>query len=126
MEYADKILSLNPEVAAKLFRDVSGDGGVRDALSDFGLDKIKRKPGSVLEGSEEAEMLAFRGIDAVTKGAQTLTMVRLYDELTKKVFCTNQSGTMQHGMTFEQFFDPKKANFSAVEMASIDFRKCFR
>ena len=126
MEYANKILSLNPEVAAKLFRDVSGDGGVRDALSDFNLDKIKRKPGGVLEGSEEAEMLAFRGIDAVTKGAQTLTMVRLQDELTKIwSFGTNlnQAIMREYGMTFEQFFDPKKANFSAVEMASDRFQK---
>mgnify|MGYP003647212615 FL=1 len=125
MEYADKILSLNPKVAEKLFRDVSGDGGVRDALSDFNLDKIKRKPGSVLEGSEEAEMLAFKGLDAVTKGAQTLTMVRLQDELTKRwAFGTNlnQAIMREYGMTFEQFFDPKKANFSAVEMASDRFQ----
>ena len=126
MEYADKILSLNPEVASKLFRDVSGDGGVRDALSDFNLDKIKRKPGSVLEGSEEAEMLAFRGIDAVTKGAQTLTMVRLQDELTKIwSFGTNlnQAIMREYGMTFEKFFDPAKAADTALEMSSDRFQK---
>ena len=125
MEYADKILSLNPKVTEKLFRDVSGDGGVRDALSDFNLDKVKRKPGSVLEGTEEVEMLAFRGLDAVTKGAQTLTMVRLQDELTKRwSFGTNlnQAIMREYGMSFEQFFDPKKANFSAVEMASDRFQ----
>ena len=38
IEYADKILALNPEEAAKLFRDVAGDGGVKDALTDFNLD----------------------------------------------------------------------------------------
>jgi len=125
MEYADKILSLNPKVAEKLFRDVSGDGGVRDALSDFNLDKIKRKPGSILKGSEEVEMLAFRGLDAVTKGAQTLTMVRLQDELTKIwSFGTNlnQAIMREYGKTFEQFFDPSKAAENALEMASDRFQ----
>lgn len=123
MEYADKILSLNPKIAEKLFRDVSGDGGVRDALSDFNLDKIKRQ--GAFEGLDEVEMLAWKGADVVTKGAQTLTMVRLQDELTKRwSFGTNlnQAIMREYGITFEEFFDPKKANWSAVEMASDRFQ----
>ena len=69
IEYADKILALNPEEAAKLFRDVSGDGGVRDALTDFNLD-----PNNIL----------YKGVDVTTKGAQTVSMVRLQDDLTKR------------------------------------------
>lgn len=115
MEYADKILELNPKTAEKLFRDVAGDGGVTDALSDFNLDKTAR-----------AENFAWKTTDAITKGAQTITMVRLQDELTKRwAFGTNlnQAIMREYGMTFEQFFDPKKANWSAVEMASDRFQK---
>jgi hypothetical protein len=124
MEYADKMFELSPATAEKLFRDIAGDGGVRDALSDFNLDKIKRT--GALEGLDEVEQLAWKGADVVTKGAQTLTMVRVQDELTKRwAFGTNlnQAIMREYGMTFEEFFNPTKANWSAVEMSTERFQK---
>ena len=61
MEYADKILALQPQIAEKLFRDVAGDGGVRDALTDFNLDKIEYNRGKgFFEGLDEVEKLAWK------------------------------------------------------------------
>lgn len=107
MEYADALLELNPKTMEKLFRDVSGDGGVRDALADFNID-----PNNKL----------YRGVDAATKGAQTLTMVRLQDDLTKRwAFGTNvnQAIMREYGITPEQFF---KRPDAALEMASDRFQ----
>ena len=98
IEYANKILSLRPDVAAKLFRDVSGDGGVRDALSDFNLDKAN---------------ILYKGVDAATKGAQTITLVRLQDELTKRwTFGSNlnQEIMRAYGMSPEKFFAKPNAS----------------
>jgi len=108
IEYADKILALNPEEAAKLFRDVAGDGGVRDALTDFNLD-----PNNVI----------YKGVDVTTKGAQTVSMVRLQDDLTKRwAFGTNvnQAIMRAYGQTPEEFF---KRSDAALEMASDKFQK---
>ena len=66
--YAKKILDLNPEMKAKLFRDIAGDGGPNDSLSMFNLDK-----GGMF----------VKGADAVTKGFQTVALVRMQDEYTK-------------------------------------------
>ena len=125
MEYADKILALNPDAKAKLFRDVAGDGGVRDALSDFDLDKIEYK-GSLFEGAEDVEKLAWKIIDSGTKGAQTLTLVRLQDELTKRFAFgvnVNQNIMKKYGMTSEEFFSKSKSNWSASEMATETFQR---
>lgn len=124
MEYADKILALQPHIAEKLFRDVAGDGGVRDALSDFNLDKIKYK--GAFEGLDDVEKVAWGTVDAVTKGAQTVTLVRMQDDLTKRwAFGTNvnQAIMREYGMTAEDFFTPAKANWAAVEMATDRFQK---
>ena len=125
IEYADKILSLQPQIAEKLFRDVAGDGGVRDAYTDFNLDKIEYGKG-VFEGLDEVEKLAWKTVDAGTKGAQTLTLVRLQDDLTKRwAFGTNvnQAIMREYGMTAEDFFRPGRANEAAVEMATDRFQK---
>ena len=61
------------KVKEKLFRDVTGDGGVRESFEHFNLDKadiITNAAGKVL--------------DAYTKGVQTITLVRLQDDLTKR------------------------------------------
>ena len=127
IEYANKILTLQPQIAEKLFRDVAGDGGVRDALSDFNLDKIKYNRGKgFFEGLEEIEKLAWKTVDGVTKGAQTVTLVRLQDDITKRwAFGTNvnQAIMREYGMTMEDFFRPGRANEAAVEMATDKFQK---
>jgi len=114
MEYADKVFSLQPHIKEKLFRDVAGDGGVRDALTDFNLDKTA-KP----------EQMLWKTVDATTKGAQTVTLVRMQDDLTKRwAFGTNvnQAIMREYGMTPEEFFAPSKANWASVEMATDRFQ----
>ena len=108
IEYADKILDLRPEIAAKLFRDVSGDGGVRDALGDFDIDPNN---------------LIYRGVDSATKGAQTIALVRLQDELTKRwSFGTslNQEIMRAYGMSPEKFFGQQNV---ALVMAKEEFKE---
>ena len=108
IEYADKILDLRPEIAAKLFRDVSGDGGVRDALSDFDIDPNN---------------LIYKGVDSATKGAQTIALVRLQDELTKRwSFGTNlnQEIMRTYGMSPEKFFGQQDV---ALVMAKEEFKE---
>ena len=127
MEYADKILALQPQIAEKLFRDVAGDGGVRDALTDFNLDKIQYNRGKgFFEGLDEVEKLAWKTVDGITKGAQTVTLVRMQDDITKRwAFGTNvnQAIMREYGMTAEDFFRPGRANEAAVEMATDRFQK---
>jgi hypothetical protein len=67
--YANTVLSKFPKVKSRLFRDISGDGGAFDSLELFNLDD-KKNP-------------IYKGVDVVTKGAQTVSLVRLQDELTK-------------------------------------------
>ena len=71
MAYAKKILDLKPEVRERLFRDVAGDGGPNDSLAMFNLDK-----GGI-------SSIGYKGVDAVTRGQQTLSLMRLQDEVTK-------------------------------------------
>jgi len=108
IEYADKVLDVNPKIAEKLFRDVSGDGGVRDALSDFDMD-----PNNVI----------YKGVDSVTKGVQTIALVRLQDELTKRwSFGTslNQEIMRAYGMSPEKFFAQENV---ALIMAKEEFKE---
>ena len=121
IEYADKIFSLNKKVEAKIFKDVSGDGGVRDGIKDFNLDQIKYK--GVFEGLDDVEIKAWKTANAVTKGAQTLTGVRLQDDLTKRwAFGTNLNTAIMraYGETPEKFFARKDV---ALEMASDKFQE---
>lgn len=107
IRYADKVLEANPKMMEKLFRDIAGDGGEREALSQFNLDK-----GNVI----------YKGVDAVTKGAQTVTMVRMQDELTKRwSFAPNldRSIMREYGTTAAQFW---KREDAAIEMASDKFQ----
>ncbi len=115
IEYADKILDLNPKIAEKLFKDVAGDGGVRDAFADFNLDKTGK-----------LESFAWKGADAVTKGTQTVALVRAQDDLTKRwAFGTNlnQQIMRAYGITSEEFFSKGKDNWSAIEMTKPKFRE---
>ena len=108
IEYADKVLDINPKIAEKLFRDVSGDGGVRDALSDFDID-----PNNVI----------YKGADSVTKGVQTIALVRLQDELTKRwSFGTslNQEIMRAYGISPEKFFAQENV---ALIMAKEEFKE---
>lgn len=112
MEYADAVLALNPEVVERLFRDISGDGGVRDGIKDFNLDKTSK-----------GEEMLWRGVNNVTKGAQTLTLVRLQDDLTKRwAFGTNMNQAIMraYGETPEKFFARKDVG---LEMASAKFQE---
>ena len=112
METADAVLSTTPEITAKLFRDVAGDGGVRDAISDFNLDKVTK-----------GEKLVWGSIDAVTKGAQTLSGVRLQDDITKRIAFgsnVNQAIMRAYGVQPEVFFARIDA---ALEMASDKFKE---
>lgn len=104
--YAKLILEQSPETITKLFRDVAGDGGVNDALKHFDL-----------EGSKVA-----KGIDSVTRGAQTYTMVRMQDELTKTWSFgnnVNQAIMREYGELPETFFARSDA---ALEMATDKFK----
>ena len=79
--YARKILDLNEDIKAKLFRDVAGDGGANDGLAMFNLD-AKGKIGdsfALLPGPQ----IFIKGTEAVTKGLQTVALVRMQDEYTK-------------------------------------------
>ena len=79
--YARKILDLNEDIKAKIFRDVAGDGGANDGLAMFNLD-AKGKIGdnfALLPGPQ----LFIKGTEAVTKGLQTIALVRMQDEYTK-------------------------------------------
>ena len=79
--YARKILDLNEDIKAKLFRDVAGDGGANDGLAMFNLD-AKGRIGddfALLPGPQ----MFIKGTEAVTKGLQTVALVRMQDEYTK-------------------------------------------
>ena len=129
-EYAQKILELNPKTAETLFRDISGDGGHRDGLEHFNLDakgKVDAEgklinPNATLDPKSPTYLVA-KGADAVTKGAQTVTLVRMQDEVTKTwAFGTNVSQAImrEYGTSPQKFFDRPDA---ALEMATDRFRK---
>ena len=108
--YADKILESQPEIQKRLFRDVSGDGGVRDSLETFNLDDLG------------GETVIWKTADGVTKGFQTLTLVRLQDDITKRWSFgtnTNQAIMREYGISPEEFFAKPDV---ALEMASDRFK----
>ena len=128
--YAQQILELNPKTAETLFRDVSGDGGVRDSLEHFNLDARGKvgsdgkplNPDATLSPYSPTYLVA-KGADAVTKGAQTVTLVRLQDEVTKTwAFGNNsiQAIMREYGTSPQKFFDRPDA---ALEMATDRFKK---
>ena len=112
MEYAEMVFNLNPKVKEKLFRDVTGDGGVRESFEHFNLDKadiITNAAGKVL--------------DAYTKGVQTITLVRLQDDLTKRwAFGTNLNQRIMsvYGVRPSEFFARPDVG---LEMASSKFKE---
>ena len=129
-KYAQQILELNPKTAETLFRDVSGDGGVRDSLEHFNLDargKVDSEgnlvnPEAVLDSKSPTYLLA-KGMDSVTKGAQTVTLVRMQDEVTKTWSFganVNQAIMREYGTSPQKFFGRPDA---ALEMATDRFKK---
>ena len=107
IEYANRVLDANPEMMEKLFRDISGDGGHREALSQLNIDPNN---------------LFYKGVDSVTKGAQTATMVRMQDELTKRwAFAANLDRSIMraYGTNAAKFW---KREDAALEMASDKFQ----
>ena len=113
IDYATRILELNPKEAEKLFRDIAGDGGANDTLKNFDM---------IDEDGKSS--LIYRGIDSVTRGAQTVAMVRVQDSLTKLwAFSTNlnQAIMREYGMSPTKFYaNPEEA---AITMASERFKK---
>jgi len=110
-DFAVKILDATPDIRAKLFRDVAGDGGVQDSLTHHNIDPSTKGYG------------AIKVVDTVTKGAQTLTLVRMQDELTKTWAFgnnVNQQIMREYGVNPTVFFARKDA---AIEMATSKFRK---
>ena len=108
MEYADLILEASPETMSKLFRDVAGDGGIQNSLETLNMDKAGK---------------VWRGADAITKGAQTLTLVRLQDSITKRWAFganVNQAIMREYGVTANQFL---KRVDAGLEMASDRFKE---
>ena len=91
--YARLILDLNPKVKERLFRDVSGDGGAFDSLALFNLDKSNNP--------------LYALTDSVTKGAQTISLMRLQDEYSKLwAFSGNMNQNIMkvYGESPTQFF----------------------
>ena len=108
MEYADLILEASPETMSKLFRDVAGDGGIQNALETLNMDKAGK---------------VWRGADSITKGAQTLTLVRLQDSITKRWAFganVNQAIMREYGVTANEFL---KRVDAGLEMASDRFKE---
>jgi len=106
-KYAEMVLNASPKTVEKLFRDVSGDGGVNDSLKHFDLD-----PKNKLTST----------IDSVTKGAQTVTLVRLQDQMTKTWAFggnVNQAIMREYGELPEVFFQRKDVT---LEMATDRFK----
>ena len=128
IEYADAVLSMNPKIAEKLFRDIAGDGGVTDSLEMFNLDaasykKLLKDAGLLTTAVGKTSEFLWKGADAYTKGVQTLTLARLQDNLTKRfAFGTNlNQGIMKkYGITPEEFFSNPDVEFT---MAKPEFRE---
>ena len=112
MEYAEMIFDLDPKVKERLFRDVTGDGGVRESFEHFNLDK-----GDIITSA------TGKVLDAYTKGVQTITLVRLQDDLTKRwSFGTNLNQRIMsvYGVTPATFFARPDVG---IEMASSKFKE---
>ena len=131
MEYAKTILEFNPKEMEKIFRDIAGDGGANDNLKLFNLDAKGRvdSQGKIInpKATLDPTGLAYKTVktlDATTKGAQTLTMVRLQDEITKTWAFganVNQAIMRAYGKTPQDFF--ADSTEAALEMASDKFKK---
>ena len=131
MEYAKTILEFNPKEMEKIFRDIAGDGGANDNLKLFNLDAKGRvdSQGKIInpKATLDPKGLAYKTVktlDATTKGAQTLTMVRLQDEITKTWAFganVNQAIMRAYGKTPQDFF--ADSTEAALEMASDKFKK---
>lgn len=107
IEYAKKLLEFNPKTKAKLFAEIAGDGGYRDALELYDLDK-----GNIL----------YKGADSITKGAQTLTGGLLQDEITKLWAFgnnVNQAISREYGVSPNEFF---RRTDASLEMSSGRFK----
>ena len=101
--YANTVLSKFPKVKSRLFRDISGDGGAFDSLELFNLEGKKSK----ILGGRLARLSGYKVVDTVTKGAQTVSLVRLQDELTKLwAFGNNVNANIMktYRVTPEKFF----------------------
>ena len=108
LEYTNLVLEQNPEAMERLFREIAGDSGPNQALSQFNLD-----PENTLN----------RAIDGVTRGAQTLTLVRLQDDLTKRwAFASNLDREISrtYGVSAPQFWARED---SVLEMRSEQFQE---
>lgn len=108
IEYATKVLEANPEQLEKLFREIAGDSGPNQALERFNLDP---------------ENKLNKAVDGITRGAQTLAMVQLQDDITKRwAFAANLDREImrQYGTTAEKFWARED---SAVEMKSDKFQE---
>jgi hypothetical protein len=106
MNYAMRVLEMNPDAARRLSREIAGDSGPNQALAQYNL-----------EGSRVAG-----GIDAATRGVQTLTLVRLQDDLTKRwAFAANLDREIMrnYGVTAQQFWSRQD---SPLEMRSDLFQ----
>jgi len=106
-EYAMRVLEASPESRKKLFRDIAGDGGVQDGLSNANIDPKNK---------------FAKGVDSATKGAQTLTLVKMQDELTKTWAFgnnVNQQIMREYGVSPQIFFARADA---AIEMAKPKFK----
>ena len=92
MAYARKYFNLDPKTRESLFRDVAGDGGAFDSIKQFNLDPNNK---------------IYKGVDGYTKATQTLSLVRVQDDITKTwAFGNNMNQAImrEYGITPEQFF----------------------
>jgi hypothetical protein len=106
LDYSTRILEMNPEAMGRLFRDISGDSGPNQALAQFNM-----------EGSRVAA-----GVDAGTRGVQTVTGVILQDDLSKRwAFASNLDREIMrgYGQTAQQLMG--REDF-ALEMFSEKFQ----
>lgn len=100
-KYAQDLLDTLPEkqseyVQTKLFRDIAGDGGIRDSGSMYNIDSK-----------------AVGYIDSATSKVQSATLVRMQDEVTKTwAFGSNFDRSLERefGVSAQKFFnDPENA-----------------
>lgn len=108
MEYANLVLEQNPEMLERLFRDISGDSGSNRALADANIDPENRLASTV---------------DGITRGAQTLTLVQLQDDLTKRwAFASNLDREIDrtYGVTATEFWRREDV---ALEQRSEKFQE---
>lgn len=128
MEYANEILERFPQIEEKIMREVSADGGTYETLKLYNLDDksfAERAKGAGVgrKAALEAQRLAWKGADAYTKGAQTITFAVLQDTLTKRwAFGTNLNSEImkKYGITPEEFFSNPDVEFI---MAKPEFRE---